>query len=251
VNAPPLVPAPAPDWLLFQDESLIVVNKPSGMLVHRGWGTDRVTALSALRDQLGAYVYPVHRLDRATSGALLFTLSSELAASVQASFERGEVTKNYLVVTRGITPNEGLVDHAIAKSKAHDKRPAFTAFRRLGQFERYSLVQARPYTGRLHQIRRHMKFISHPVIGDTRYGKGEHNRLFRERFALHRMALHASCLSFVHPLTGELLVAHAPVHADLRGPLSQMGLGEVLSSVEQEPPWQPDREALPRFADPE
>jgi tRNA pseudouridine65 synthase len=251
VSAPPTVAAPAPDWVLFQDESLVVVNKPSGMIVHRGWGLDRVTALSALRDQLGAYVYPVHRLDRATSGALLFALSAELAATLQALFERGEVIKNYLVVTRGITPQEGLVDHAIAKSKAHEKRPAFTAFRRLGQFERYSLVQARPYTGRLHQIRRHLKFISHPVIGDTRYGKGEHNRLFRERFALHRMALHASCLSFAHPLSGALVVARAPVHADLGEPLAQMGLGEVVTDAVLQPPWQPSREALRRFTDPE
>jgi tRNA pseudouridine65 synthase len=220
------------------------------MIVHRGWGTDRVTALSALRDQVGAYVYPVHRLDRGTSGALLFAFSSELAASLQAAFERTEVAKNYLVLTRGITPETGLVDHAIAKSKEHEKRPARTAFRRLGEFERYSLVEARPFTGRLHQIRRHLKFISHPVIGDTRYGKGEHNRLFRERFALQRLALHALSLGFVHPLTAERIQIQAPLHVDLRGPLTQMGLDAAVLRVEAEPPWQPEPSTLQIFTDP-
>jgi tRNA pseudouridine65 synthase len=250
VSRPQLVPEPDSDWILYRDDSLVVVNKPSGMIVHRGWGTDKVTALSCARDQVGSYVYPVHRLDRGTSGVLVFALTPELATKMQEAFEAGAVEKNYLVLTRGITPDQGLVEHALAKSKEHEKRPAFTAFRRLGQFERYSLVHALPYTGRTHQIRRHMKFISHPVIGDTRYGKGEHNRLFRSRFELQRMALHALCLSLPHPVSGAELVILARVPRDLRQPLGQMGLDQVIEDAEAQPFWRPSRHDLPRFSDP-
>jgi len=102
--------------------------------------------------------------------------------------------------------------------------PAVTEFRRLATFERYALVEARPRTGRFHQIRRHFKHLSHPLIGDVRYGKGEHNRLFRERFGLHRLALHALELAFEHPGTGEPLRIVAPVPEDLAGPLGKMGM---------------------------
>lgn len=250
MSVPESIPEPDADWILYQDEALVVVNKPSGMIVHRGWGTDRVTALSCLRDQIGAYVYPVHRLDRGTSGALVFALQAESVTKLQEAFESGSIEKNYLVLTRGITPDEGLVEHALAKSKEHEKRAAFTAFRRLGQFERYSLVHALPYTGRMHQIRRHMKFIAHPVIGDTRYGKGEHNRLFRSRFGLHRLALHALCLNVPHPLTGAKLTVTARVPDDLRQPFAEMGLDEAIARVQQEPFWRPIRENLRRFSDP-
>jgi tRNA pseudouridine65 synthase len=244
------VAAPAALSILYRDEALIVVNKPSGLLVHRGWGTDRVTAMSELRELIGAYVYPAHRLDRSTSGALVFVTKPELMTPVQASFEAGLVAKSYLALTRGITPEQGLIDHAIAKSKEHEKRPAQTAFRRLASFERYSLVLTRPLTGRLHQIRRHLKFIAHPIIGDTRYGKGEHNRLFRERFALHRIALHALQIRFQHPLREETIDVTAPLWPDLGEALSKMGFDKALAELLSEPLWQPDVERLPRYADP-
>src|SRR5690606_32901100 len=175
--------------LLWRDEHLVVVNKPSGLAVHQGWAREPHTVVSVLRDQLGEHWSPIHRLDRATSGALLLAREPETIRRVQSQFDAGTVVKNYVALVRGKTPECGLIDHAIAKSKEHDKREARTAFRRVGTFERYSVVLAQPLTGRLHQIRRHLKFISHPLIGDTRYGKGEHNRLFRERFGLHRLAL--------------------------------------------------------------
>lgn len=210
--------------LLYQDDDVAVVNKPSGMLVHRGWDNDKVVAMTLLRNRLGMHVYPVHRLDRGTSGALVFALNKPAASKLCGHFEAGEVGKTYVALVRGITPEQGTIDHPLAPSKGAQKRPAQTEFRRLGCFERYSLVEARPRTGRLHQIRRHLKHISHPLIGDVRYGKGEHNRHFREVFGLHRLALHALQIEFPHPTSGEPLRIRAPLPADLDAAFAQMGL---------------------------
>jgi tRNA pseudouridine65 synthase len=210
--------------IVYRDDDLVAVDKPSGMPVHRGWATDGMPALQAVRDLIGRHVYPVHRLDRATSGVLLFALSGELAHAVQTQIEAHEVEKRYVALCRGNDPGLGRVDHALAKEDGGDPRPAVTDFKLLGTFERYGLYEARPVTGRLHQIRRHLKHASHPVIGDTRYGKGEHNRLFRARFGFHRLALHASDLRLRHPRTGEPLHLHAPLAPDFAALLRQLGL---------------------------
>jgi tRNA pseudouridine65 synthase len=215
--------------LLYGDERLIAVAKPSGLAVHRGWSRDRVVALTLARDRLGCHVYPVHRLDQATSGVLLFALDPEAARRLQDQLAAGTVRKRYLALVRGITSAEGVIDHPIPREEDGPRVPAVTEYRRLGTFERYSLVEAIPRTGRRHQIRRHLKHISHPLIGDVRYGKGEHNRLFRERFGLCRLALHALEIAFAHPDDGRLLRVAAPVPDDLAGPLRAMGL-EVPSS---------------------
>jgi tRNA pseudouridine65 synthase len=172
---------------------------------------------------MGRHVYPVHRLDRSTSGALVLALDPGTARSLQEQFEAGEVRKRYLALVRGIPPEAGIVDHPIPRSPDGPRVPAVTEFRRLGTFERYALLEVVPRTGRLHQIRRHLKHISHPLIGDVRYGKGEHNRLFRERFGLHRLALHALELRLVNPPLSFL----APVPEDLAGPLRAMGIDSV------------------------
>ncbi len=210
--------------LLYRDDDVAVVSKPSGMLVHRGWANDQVVAMTLLRNRLGMHVYPVHRLDRGTSGALVFALHEEAATPLCESFETGQVHKTYLALVRGITPEQGTINHALAPSKGAEKRPAQTDFRRLGTFERYSLVEARPLTGRLHQIRRHLKHISHPLIGDVRYGKGEHNRRFREEFGLHRLVLHASSVEFPHPSHREPVAVSAPLPELLKGAFVRMGL---------------------------
>ena len=206
--------------LLHQDDRLVAVDKPSGMAVHRGWSRERYTVLQVLRDQVGRHVYPVHRLDRSTSGALVLAFDPETARSLQEQFESGGVRKRYLALVRGIPPEEGIIDHPIPRAPDGPRVPAVTEFRRLGTFERYALLEVIPRTGRLHQIRRHLKHVSHPLIGDVRYGKGEHNRLFRERFGLHRLALHALELRLEHPP----LRFFAPVPEDLAGPLRAMGL---------------------------
>ena len=210
--------------LLYNDDRLIAMAKPSGLAVHRGASRDRVVALTLARDRMGCHVYPVHRLDRATSGVLLFALDPEAARALQEQLEAGTVHKRYLALVRGITPEEGVIDHPIPRDEDGPRVPAVTAFRRLGTFERYSLVEALPRTGRRHQIRRHLKHISHPLIGDVLYGKGEHNRLFRDRFGLHRLALHALEITFAHPDDGRPLCIAAPVPEDLAGPLRAMGL---------------------------
>jgi tRNA pseudouridine65 synthase len=214
--------------ILHLDDHLVAINKPSGLLVHRGWARDGVPALQRLRDQLGRYVYPVHRLDRATSGVLVFALSSEVARDLQRLFEVGAIQKRYLAVCRGHDPDLRRVDHPLAKTKGAEKRPAVTDFRLLGQFERYGLFEAFPRTGRTHQIRRHLKHASHPIIGDTEYGKGEHNRLFRERFQFHHLALHCHRLTFEHPRGQGPITIEAPLTKELGALLARMGLLDAV-----------------------
>lgn len=218
--------------ILYRDAVLLVVDKPSGLAVHRGWATDKVTALSIARAIAGQWVYPVHRLDRSTSGALVFALSPEIARSVQESFESELVHKRYLALVRGLLPDQVSIEHAIAKEKGKPKLPATTEVSCLSRFHivddetgrgrTYSWIEARPLTGRPHQIRRHLKHISHPIIGDVRYGKAEHNRLFRRRFALERMALHAHRIELPHPVSGEHLTVTAPIPNDLRQSLAAL-----------------------------
>jgi tRNA pseudouridine65 synthase len=213
--------------LLYRDELLLCVNKPSGLLTHRGWANDRDTALTRARSIAGCYVYPVHRLDRATSGVLLFALTQAAASALGQQRDHDGFDKCYLGLVRGVIAPQMEIDYpltALDGDKAAERKPARTSVTRLGTFERYSLVQAVPHTGRTHQIRRHLKHVSHPIIGDTRYGHGEHNRVFRERFGLHRLSLHAASLSFTHPGHGARMSFHAPLPADLVGPLQAMSL---------------------------
>lgn len=217
--------------VLFRDDRLLAIDKPSGLLVHRGWGGDRVTALDLARRIAGRRVHPVHRLDRGTSGVLVFALDPEAARRLGEAFSAGapEVVKVYLALVRGRAPEEAVVDHPIPRDAGGPRVPAATAVRRLAVAELgprrvYSLVEARPATGRLHQVRRHLKHLSLPVIGDVEYGKGEHNRFFRTEYGLARLALHALSLELPHPATGERLRLAAPVPDDLAGPLGSLGL---------------------------
>lgn len=215
--------------VLFRDDRLLAVDKPSGLLVHRGWGTDRVTALVLARRLAGRRVHAVHRLDRGTSGVLVFALDAEAARRLGEAFAGGDVLKTYLALVRGRAPESVVVDHPIPRSEGGARVPAVTAVRRLAVAELgprrvYSLVEARPATGRLHQVRRHLKHLSLPVIGDVEYGKGEHNRFFRAEYHLARLALHARSLELPHPATGERLRLTAPVPADLAGPLAALGI---------------------------
>jgi tRNA pseudouridine65 synthase len=229
---PPII---APLEILYRDDELIAVNKPAGMLVHRGWARDGVPALQVLRDQIGRHVFPVHRLDRATSGVLLFAHSGELARMVQSDFNAHSVDKRYLALCRGHDVDLRQVDHPLAKERGAPLQPSITDFSLLGSFERYGLYEARPRTGRLHQIRRHLKHASHPIIGDVRYGKGEHNRIFRERFDFHRLALHASQLQVRHPRSRELLTLRAGLPRDFADLLERLGLrSHATLSAEQD-----------------
>ena len=218
------------------------MNKPSGLVVHPSYETtDRNTCMSILRDQLGRYVYPLHRLDRGTSGVLLMGLDSETARRVQSAFVGRNVEKTYLAVVRGWAPPEGTLDHPLKKTKTLDeKEEALTRFRTLahgvlpfpvGSYPeaRYSLVEARPVTGRRHQIRRHLSNASHPIVGDTVHGDGKHNRLFRSIFNCYHLVLHALRIELDHPHTGERLVFTAPVPEDFERICGRMGWEDVLS----------------------
>jgi len=196
--------------ILYQSAAFVAVDKPSGLSVHRGQSRDAEHALQRVRDQVGAYVYPVHRLDRATSGVLLFALSPEAARAVGAAFAEGRVEKRYLALVRGAPPEHVRVDHALSQDDGKPPQPAVTHVRTLARLGRYALVEATPETGRTHQIRRHLKHLSCPIIGDVRYGKGEHNRLFRSRHGLHRLALHATSLTLDDPATSRSVTIHAP-----------------------------------------
>lgn len=215
--------------ILYADSDLIAVSKPSGMLVHRGWGRDPSVLVDLVKEMAAQpVIHPLHRIDRQTSGVVLFARRGDVAAILQARFEAGEVEKTYLALVRGAPPDEGIIDHPIPRRENGPRVPAVTAFRRLETLETeprvLSLVEARPRTGRLHQVRRHLKHIDHPVIGDANYGKGPLNRAVRERYGLERMALHAAAIAFPHPATGESVTIRAPLPDDLRLPLERMGL---------------------------
>lgn len=200
--------------ILYRDEHYIAVDKPAGLLVHRTRiSEDSRFVLQTLRDQIGRRVYPVHRLDRPTSGVLVFGLDSEAARRLVGLFERRQVEKRYLAVVRGYAAESACIDYALQEETGKAPQAAVTAYRRLATVElpiavgryataRYSLLAVRPETGRMHQIRKHMKHIFHPIVGDTTHGDGRHNQLFRERFGIRRLLLTASELRFVHPFSG-------------------------------------------------
>ncbi len=202
--------------ILYRDEHIVAINKPDALLVHRTrLAGDTVAALQLLRDQINRAVYPAHRLDRATSGVLLFALDAETAARLTTAFTERRVRKRYRAIVRGITPEQGEIDHPIIDPDDPVPREAQSQFKRIetvrldgeveGRPAQYSLVEVEPVTGRRHQIRRHLKHIHHPIIGDTTYGRGAHNRFFRDRFGVYRLLLHARSLELAHPITGDPL----------------------------------------------
>ena len=210
--------------IIYQDADFVAIDKPAGLLVHRSAiSRDRVFALQLLRDQLGQRVYTVHRLDRATSGVLLFGLSPAAARALADAFEQRRVTKRYLAVTRGWIDDSGCIDHPVADDDGDEvPRPALTRYRCLARVElpfavdryptsRYSLAEVLPETGRRQQIRRHFKHISHHLVGDTTHGNGRHNRFFRERFGIGQLLLRASRVDFVHPASGRPVAIAAAV----------------------------------------
>lgn len=214
--------------VLYKDEYLVAINKPTGLLVHKSM-IDRheiYFAMKMLRDQIGQWVYPVHRLDKPTSGVLLFALDSHTAKLMSEQFKAHSIQKTYIAVARGYVDESGVIKHALKEKldKISDKnvsthkepQEAITEFKCLDRIEldesvgryntvRYSLVELKPETGRKHQLRRHMKHINHHLLGDTKYGRGEHNKFVRKKYDMNRLLLHALTLELSHPYTSEKL----------------------------------------------
>ncbi|WP_339722947.1 tRNA pseudouridine(65) synthase TruC [uncultured Paraglaciecola sp.] len=215
--------------IIYQDEHVVAINKPSGLLVHRSMLDKHETqfAVQLLRDQIGQHVFPVHRLDRPTSGVLVFALSADIARKLGEQFASQLIHKTYLAIVRGHIKDEGVIDYGlkekldkIADKMAKQDKPAkeaVTLFNRLHKFElpfavskyasaRYSLVQLTPKTGRKHQLRRHLAHINHPIVGDTAHGDGKHNVFLRQQFNFKQLALTCKSMHLKHPVSEETLV---------------------------------------------
>ncbi|GAA0884023.1 tRNA pseudouridine(65) synthase TruC [Sphingobacterium siyangense subsp. cladoniae] len=225
--------------IIYEDESIVAINKPHGLLVHRSSIARDASefALQLLRDQLGKTVYPAHRLDRKTGGILLFSLNKETDQYLQKSFQERKIDKKYLAVLRGFAPAEGLIDYPLKRDDG-TLQEAQTSFRLLAQSElavpfgkfptsRYSLVEANPITGRMHQLRRHFAHIFHPIIGDRPHGCNKQNKFWKETYQMDTMLLHASELTFKHPLSGEDVHIEAPLQPDFIRVLEILNLNEV------------------------
>jgi len=237
--------------ILFEDDYLIAVDKPSGLLVHPSWITkpDEPTLMGLLKEQFNAdKLHTIHRLDRATSGVMLVGKEIESSKRMQEQFQSRDVKKEYECLVRGwLTEQEGKIDYPLVPkydkfadplaSKDKEAKEAVTDFKLIAQTEldipvgrystaRYSRVACYPHTGRKHQIRRHMKHLLHPIIGDTKYGEGRHNRMFREHFDLHRLVLLARVIHFTHPVSGAALSIHSNIPEDIERLYKKLGLNK-------------------------
>jgi tRNA pseudouridine65 synthase len=231
--------------ILYQDEHFVAVHKRSGLVVHpTKLAPNAVAVLPSLRKQLGQYVYPVHRIDRGTSGIVLFGLDSDAASKMGKLMRSHEVDKTYLAVVRGYVDDEGRIDHAIEDAdKANGKLESVTDYWCEGRVEipyavgpyeksRYSLVTAKPLTGRRHQIRKHFVHLRHPVIGDTTYGDGDHNKLYQKAFRCGRLLLMATSLAFDHPYSGERLQITCPIPKSIERLFERFGWFDVPLALE-------------------
>ena len=228
-SAPRAAPIPTSIDVLHLDDAIVVVDKPSGLSVHRGDDQGTTFALNLTRNAIGQWVYPVHRLDRATSGVLVFALSSEYARILHDSFSTRTVHKTYLALVRGTPPPSGVIDSPMAKREGGPDVQSLTEYETLFVADqRLSLVEARPRTGRRHQIRRHLRRIDHPIAGDVRYGNGPDNRRYRAELGLYRLALHAQRLTITHPASGERASFQSLLPEDLAGPLRRIGVPSAL-----------------------
>lgn len=211
--------------ILYEDEHIVAIHKPAGLLVHKTYlaRKERFFAMQLTRDLVGCHVFPVHRLDRPTSGVLLFAKSSEVARTLCQQFEGRDVQKHYLALVRGNMSAAGELDYPLKEElddiadkharKDKDAQDAVTQYAPLLNSEipypsgryatsRFCLLRLAPLTGRKHQLRRHMAHLRHPIIGDTTHGDGKQNRFFREHFGINRLWLLAQKMTLTHPVTG-------------------------------------------------
>ncbi|GHG01807.1 tRNA pseudouridine(65) synthase TruC [Thalassotalea marina] len=219
--------------ILYQDEYLVAVDKPANLFVHRSFldKDERFFALQLVRDLVGQYAYPLHRLDKPTSGVLLFALNEDVARQLSLDFHDNQIQKQYYALTRGfVEPESGTIDHPIKvkldkigdkfKREEVEAKDAITHYQclrtaslpiALGRYDsvRYSLIKAKPETGRRHQIRKHLAHLRHPIIGDINYGDNKQNPFFAQHFGFKRLMLFAQSMQFIHPVTRESVVISA------------------------------------------
>lgn len=230
--------------ILYQSADLVAINKPHGLLVHRSpiASDAREFAVQLLRDQLGQRVYPVHRLDRKTGGVLLFALNESMNSLMQQQLADGQVAKTYLALVRGFTTDEQTINYPLRRDDNPDVlQEAITHLKTLQRAEialpfgkhatsRYSLVELTPTTGRMHQLRKHMAHILHPIIGDRPHGCNKQNKLFKEHFEMNTMLLHAQQIVFTHPVTSEQITITAPWQAEFERMMRAL-FGESLINI--------------------
>jgi tRNA pseudouridine65 synthase len=224
--------------ILFEDEHLVIIDKPAGLLVHRtrqAYGEEE-NALIQLRDQIGSWVSPVHRLDRATSGILLFAKQEEILPALKNQFMDRSVQKSYLTIARGIPKEKtGMIDHPLHSERSGKLQEAQTSFAVIAESEipynstgryptsRYSLLKIDLHTGRTHQIRRHLAHIRHYIIGDKKHGDNKQNIFFEKQFELKNLLLHAYQLEFKHPLTAQKISLTCPIPAHFNSIMMELG----------------------------
>ncbi len=212
--------------IVYQDDFLVAINKPHGLLVHRSPIAADASefAIQLLRDQLGRKVYPTHRLDRKTSGVLLFALDESTNRTMQQLFMNQGVSKTYKALVRGFIPENGTIDYALTTDDGKTQ-DAVTHYERLETFElpiafgkhatsRYSLVKLDPETGRMHQLRKHLAHIFYPIIGDRPHGCNKQNKFFLEQWQMNKMLLHAEEITFQHPVMNEAILIRANYSKD-------------------------------------
>ncbi|WP_025761913.1 pseudouridine synthase [Dyadobacter tibetensis] len=226
--------------ICYADDHLVAINKPHGLLVHRSpiAADAQEFAVQILRDQLDRKVYPAHRLDRKTAGLLLFALEEDGNRKLQMLFSQGKVEKTYRAIVRGYTPDTLEIDYPIKKENGQEQE-AFTTLRTLCRTElplpsgkhassRYSLVELQPATGRMHQLRKHMAHVFHPIIGDRPHGCNKQNKLFLERYQMNTMLLHAQELSFASPWDGRHYHFTAPLQPEFQRMMETLQLYRAL-----------------------
>ena len=218
--------------IIFEDVYLLCVNKPNNMLVHHAYHSrnvaDETSLLRLILDKTGLKVYPIHRLDRKTSGIILLTKETTYVSKFQELFTNNEIHKTYYGVLRGHSPSSKIIDSPVKGRDSNVHKEALTHLKTLEQItldipvkpydtSRYSLVELSPKTGRMHQLRVHTNKISHPLIGDTKYGDKNHDIMFDENFGCKNLFLHAGKLEFIHPFSLEKLILKATFPKDWIG----------------------------------
>jgi tRNA pseudouridine65 synthase len=229
--------------ILYQDDHIVAVNKPHGLFVHRTAldYTATTFALQMVRDMIGSHVFSIHRLDRKTSGVLLFAKNKETQSQMAKMFIQKEVKKKYLAIVRGYTDDAGRVEYPLVTDDGKIQE-ALTTYRTLSRSEipfssgkfptsRYSLIEVEPETGRMHQIRKHMSHIFHPIIADRPHGCNKQNKFFLEQFEMNTMMLHASELAFKHPNLNTNIIIKADYHTEFKRMIKLLGFEIGISNV--------------------